>query len=114
MMWLVFDQLWSAPTVVEMRKAFISVFRLLAQFVRQPVSGNHSVDIERGYSLRETIKSSFDQVRANADAVWFEFGPSRQQDLALRSRILGWQPQLRMLFVSCVALLKYRLQLPGF
>ncbi len=46
--------------------------------------------------------------------MWFEFGPSRQRDLALRSRILGWQLQLRMLFISCVALVKYRLQLPGF
>ena len=35
MMWLVFDQLWSAPTVVEMRKSFISLFQLLAQLVRR-------------------------------------------------------------------------------
>jgi multidrug resistance protein MdtO len=28
--------------------------------------------------------------------------------------IIGWQPQLRMLFITRVALLKYRLQLPGF
>jgi len=114
MMWLVFDQLWSSPTGAEMRKAFISLFRLLAQLVTQPVSDKHGVAIERSYSLRETINSGFNQVRALADAVWFEFGPSRRQDLALRSRILGWQPQLRVLFVSCIALLKYRLQLPGF
>jgi multidrug resistance protein MdtO len=114
MMWLVFDQLWSAPTVVEMRKSFISLFRLLAQLIRQPVSPNSSLNIQRSYSLRETLNSSFNQVRALADAVWFEFGPSRQQDLALRSRILGWQAQLRMLFISCVALVKYRLRFPGF
>ncbi len=114
MMWLVFDHLWSAPTVVEMRKTFISLFRLLAQLAREPVSSNQSVAIERSYSLRETINSRFNQVRALADALWFEFGPSRQQDLALRSRILGWQAQLRMLFISCVALVKYRLRFPGF
>src|SRR6266487_4430407 len=113
-MWLVFDQLWSAPTAVEMRKTFISLFRLLAQLAREPVSSNQSVAIERSYSLRETINSRFNQVRALADALWFEFGPSRQQDLALRSRILGWQAQLRMLFISCVALVKYRLRFPGF
>jgi multidrug resistance protein MdtO len=49
-----------------------------------------------------------------ADGVLFEFGPSWQGDLALRSRILRWQPQLRALFVTRIALLKYRLQLPGF
>ncbi len=114
MMWLVFDHLWSAPTVVEMRKTFISLFRLLAQLAREPVSSSQSVAIERSYSLRETINSRFNQVRALADALWFEFGPSRQQDLALRNRILGWQSQLRMLFISCVALVKYRLRFPGF
>jgi multidrug resistance protein MdtO len=114
MMWLVFDQLWSAPTAVEMRNMVISLFRLLAQLAREPVSNNLSVAMEQSYSLRETINSSFNQVRALADVLWFEFGPSRQQDLALRSRILGWQSQLRMLFITCVALLRYRLQLPGF
>ena len=114
MMWLVFDHLWSAPTVVQMGKTFISVFRSLAQLIKQPVSNNSSLNIEQSYSLRETVNSSFNQVRSLADAVWFEFGPSRQQDLALRSRILGWQAQLRILFISCVALAKYRLRFSGF
>jgi len=114
MMWLVFDQLWSAPTAVEMRKTFVSLFRLLAQYASQSLTNNRSAAIERGYALREALNNRFSQVRALADAVWFEFGSSRQQDLALRSRILGWQLQLRVLFISCVALVKYRLQLPGF
>ena len=114
MMWLVFDQLWSAPTAIEMRKTFISVFRLLAQYASESRANDRSAAKDRGYALREAINIRFSQVRALADAVWFEFGPSRQRDLALRSRILGWQLQLRMLFISCVALVKYRLQLPGF
>jgi len=114
MMWLVFDQLWSAPTAVEMRKTFVSLFRLLAQYASQSLINNRSAAIERGYALREALNNRFSQVRALADAVWFEFGSSRQQDLSLRSRILGWQLQLRVLFISCVALVKYRLQLPGF
>jgi len=100
--------------VVQMRKAFISQFRLLAQLIKQPLSDNSTLNVARNYSLRETINGGFGQVRALADAVWFEFGPSRQQDLALRSRILGWQSQLRMLFISCVALVKYRLRFSGF
>jgi multidrug resistance protein MdtO len=114
MMWLVFDSLGSAPTAVQMRKAFISLFRLLAQLAREPLSSNQRIAIERTYSLRETINRSFNQVRDLADAVWFEFGPTRQRNLTLRRRILGWQPRLQMLFISYVALLKYRLRIPGF
>ncbi len=52
--------------------------------------------------------------RSAADGVLLEFGPNRQQDLALRGRIRQWQPRLRALFVTEIALLKYRLSLPGF
>jgi multidrug resistance protein MdtO len=97
-----------------MRRTFISILRALAQLAREPLSNNLRSAIERTYSLRETINSSFNKVRSLADGVLFEFGPSRTQDLALRSRIIGWQPPLRMLFVTRIALLKYRLQLPGF
>jgi len=114
MMWLVFDQLWGAPAVVEMKNAFISLLRSLAKLAREPVAEKPQAAIEQTYALRETINNGFDQVRALSDAVLFEFGASRQQDLAFRSRIARWQPQLRMLFITRVALLKYRLQLPGF
>jgi multidrug resistance protein MdtO len=60
------------------------------------------------------INSSFDEVRALADAVLLETGVSRQQDLTLRRLILRWQPRLRMLFITRVALWRYRLQVPGF
>jgi multidrug resistance protein MdtO len=114
MMWLAFDQLWGAPAGVEMRRTFISTFRLLAQLAREPLPGERRLAIDRSYSLRESISANFDKVRALADGVLFEFGSSRQQDLALRSRIRQWQPQLSTLFVARIALLKYRLQLPGF
>jgi multidrug resistance protein MdtO len=114
MMWLVFDHLWSAPASAAMKRAFTSGLRLLAQFVTEPLTGEKKLAIESSYSLRDTINTNFDNVRALADAVLFEFGPSRQQDLALRDRIRQWQPRLRTLFVTRIALLKYRLQLPGF
>jgi multidrug efflux pump subunit AcrA (membrane-fusion protein) len=72
------------------------------------------VAAERTFSLRDMINSSFDEVRALADAVLLETGVSRQQDLTLRRRILRWQPRLRMLFITRVALWRYRLQVPGF
>lgn len=114
MMWLVFDQLWAAPAAVEMKRTFIANLRLLGQFAREPLSKDPRVAIERSYSLRETINKNFDQVKGSADGVLLEFGPSREQDLALRNRIRSWQPQLRTIFVTRTALLKYRLQLPGF
>jgi multidrug resistance protein MdtO len=66
------------------------------------------------YSLREAISNNFDGVRASADGVLFEFGPSRQQDLAWRSNFRQWQPHLQLLFVTEIALWKYRARLPGF
>jgi multidrug resistance protein MdtO len=114
MMWLVFDQLWGASAGVEMKRTFISIRRLLAQLAREPRSTDMRAAIERSYSLRETINDTFDKVRALADAVLFEFGPSRQQDFALRDKIRQWQPQLRLLVLTRIALLKYRFQLPGF
>jgi multidrug resistance protein MdtO len=72
------------------------------------------LEVERSYSLRETINKNFDSVRSFADGVALEFGPSRERDLAWRNRIVRWQPQLRTLFLTRIALWKYRAQLPGF
>ncbi len=114
MMWLIFDQLWKAPASVEMRRGFISILRLLAQFVREPVSADIRSAVQRTSALHDTINTKFDSVRSLADGVLLEFGPSRRRDLALRDRIRKWQPQLRALFLMRSAFLKYRLQLPGF
>jgi multidrug resistance protein MdtO len=112
MMWLVFDPLWGSSAAGEMRKTFILNLRSLGQFVREPLPGKDQ--IWRSDSLRETINTNLDKVRSMADGVLFELGSSRHGDLALRSRIIQWQPQLRALFVTRIALVKYRLQLPGF
>ena len=99
MMWLIFDQLWSAPASVEMKRVFISTLRLLAQFAREPVSADIRSAIQRTSALHDTINTKFDNVRSLADGVLLEFGPSRRHDLALRDRIRRWQPQLRALFI---------------
>lgn len=114
MMWLVFDQLWGTSAAVQMKKALVSNLRLLARFAGQPLSSDPRVATERGYALREKIRKSFDTVRAFADAVLFEFGPSRRGDLRWRTRIVRWQPQLRAIFLTRIALWKYRTQRPGF
>lgn len=112
MMWFAFDQLWGAPAAVEMKRTFISNLRLLARFVREPFPGTERIWSRD--SLQNTIGTDFDTVNALSDAVLFEFGPSRRQNLALRGQIRAWLPQLRLLFVTRIALLDYRLQLPGF
>jgi multidrug resistance protein MdtO len=114
MMWLVFDQLWKTSAAMAMKKNFIATLRLLAEFAREPVLRELKATIERSYVLRDTINSKFDQVRAQADGVLFEFGPSREQDLAFRDRMRQWQPNLRILFITRIALWKYRIGFPGF
>ena len=114
MMWLVFDQLWGASALSDMKRAFLSAVRLLAQFAREPISKDYNVAAERSYSLRDAINNNFDGMRASADGLLFEFGPSRRQDLAWRTKFRQWQPQLRLLFITEIALWKYRARLPGF
>src|ERR1700729_3226621 len=43
-----------------------------------------------------------------------EFGGSREHNLAARPYLLRWQLQLRIIFVTRIALLRYLLRLPGF
>ena len=114
MMWLVFDRLWGASAAVEMRRTFISNLRLLAQFAKEPLSRDVKTAMARSIALRETINSNFDRVRALADGILLEFGPSREQDLVLRDRLRKCQPNLRILFIIRIVLWRYRLRLPGF
>jgi len=114
MMWVVFDRLWGSSAAMAMRSELISTLRLLAQLVREPLAKDTRVAVDRIRALRETINSRFDRVRALADGVLFEFGPTREADLAWRRRLRAWQPNMRLVFLTRVALLKYRLGLPGF
>jgi multidrug resistance protein MdtO len=113
-MWLIFDQLWGVPAARELKEAFISNLRLLAQFAREPVSKELKAATARRFALGETINTNLDKVRALADGVLLEFGHSRARDLALRSLIRRAQPQMRILFIMQIAEWKYRAQLPGF
>ena len=113
-MWLVFDQLWGASAAVEMERTFLSTLRFLGRLMQAPISPNPGVAIGEIDSLRETINTNFDRLRQQADGAMLEFGPSREPKLAMRTLLLRWQLQLRVLFVVRIALSKYRLRLPGF
>jgi multidrug resistance protein MdtO len=97
-----------------MKREFISTLRLLGQLAREPLATDTRVAVDRIYALRATINSGFDRVRSLADGVLFEFGPTREADLARRRVFLAWHPSLRVVFLTRIALLKYRLALPGF
>jgi multidrug resistance protein MdtO len=112
-MWLIFDQLWGSPAGVEMRRSLVRSVRTLAELARQPDIGDRKDAIRRSYALAQTINANFDQTRALADSVIFEFGPSRSRDLAFRQRVKEWQPKLRALFLLRGAAIRYRLELPG-
>jgi hypothetical protein len=107
------DQLRGVSAGGEMKRTFVPILRSLAHLAKEPRSTDVRSAVERSYSLRETINDIFDKVRALADGVVFEFGPSRQHDLGLRDRIRRWQPRLRLLFLTRITLLKFRFQLPG-
>jgi len=113
-MWLIFDQLWGSPAGMDMRRTFVATIRQLAQLARGPDVADRTQSIRRAYALGQTINSNFDQTRALADGVLFEFGPSRAADMAFRERIKDWQPKLRALFLLRGAAIRYRLELPGF
>jgi hypothetical protein len=60
------------------------------------------------FCLCATIRGS------TADAVLFEFGPSRRRDPAMRHHLRRWQPQFRSLFVMRIESFKYRLRVSGY
>jgi multidrug resistance protein MdtO len=113
-MWLIFDQLWGHPASADMKETFIANLQLLAQLAREPDLGDRKDALRRIYALGQTINANFDQVRNLGDAVIFEFGLSRAQNLIVRDRIRQSQSKLRALFLIRGAMLRYRLADPGF
>jgi multidrug resistance protein MdtO len=110
MMWLVFETLGSKPAVQVMRELFAENLGAMAQLANSWPEGRQA-DLQRIRTLREKISQNFAAVNSQADAVLFEVGRSRDRSLALRERLLNWQPRLRAIFLLEVALLQYRLQI---
>jgi multidrug resistance protein MdtO len=112
-MWVIFDQLWGASALVAMQRSFVSALRLLAKLM-MPVSKASGATIEEAYRLSETLSTTFEELRQQADGLMLEFGNNRGRNLAARSHFLRWQLQLRIIFVTRIALLRYLLPVPGF
>ncbi|MGB8889495.1 MAG: FUSC family protein [Candidatus Korobacteraceae bacterium] len=110
-MWLVFDHLWVRDALQEMQDAFSRNLQLLAELIefatRQALKDQRIAVAKRALQLRDQINEGFNTVKAQADAVVFEFGPSRRRKLRIRDDFRRWQPALGTLMQVQVTGLQY-------
>ena len=109
-MWLVFDRLWVRDALQEMQDAFARNLLRLAELFELAHKQDRLEAAGRVVQLRDQINDGFNAVKAQADAVVFEFGPSRQRKLAIRDDFRRWQPTIGILLQVQVTFLQYRLQ----
>ena len=108
-MWLVFDHLWVRSALQEMEDAFARNLRLLAELMEQSCAPDPKHGIGRIAQLRDQINAGFNTVRAQSDAVLFEFGPSRPYKLHMRDNFRRWQPMLATLLQVQITYAQYLL-----
>jgi len=111
-MWLIFDRLWVKDALEEMQTVFARNLDMFAELAVQMLKEDRNEAAKRVRRLRDQINSGFQAVTAQADAVLFEFGPSRQRKLQVREDFRRWQPSLRTLLLMQLTATQYRLQTP--
>jgi multidrug resistance protein MdtO len=109
-MWLIFDRLWVRTALDEMQSVFARNLQMFAELSQQLLRPDRNQAIKRIRELREQINNGFAIVRAQSDAILFEFGPSRQRKLEIRDDIRRWDPLLRTLLQVQLTFSYYRLQ----
>lgn len=110
-MWLVFDRLWVKDALQEMRDAFARNLRLLAELLDLRQNQDRGEAVKQAIQLRDRINEGFNAVKAQADAVVFEFGPTRQRKLVIRNDMRRWQATLGTLLQVQITYLQYLFQL---
>jgi multidrug resistance protein MdtO len=106
-MWLVFDHLWVKDALQEMQSAFSRTLRMFAELVEQTLNPDREEAAARAVQLRDQISDGLNAVKAQSDAIPFEFGPSRPRKLAIRDDFRRWQPALGSLVQVQVTGLQY-------
>ncbi len=110
-MWLVFDHLWVRNALEEMQDSFSRSLRLLAELIdlatKQAVEEDRIAIAKRAFELRDQINEAFNTVKAQSDAVVFEFGPSRRRKLKIRNDFRRWHPVLGTLMQVQITGLQY-------
>jgi multidrug resistance protein MdtO len=106
-MWLIYDRLWVKNAVDEMQTIFARNLEMFALLSEQLLEKDQLKAIKRIRQLRDQLNAGFTAVTAQADAVLFEFGPSRQRKLQIRDHVRRWQPPLRTLLQVQIASVQY-------
>jgi multidrug resistance protein MdtO len=111
-MWLIFDRFWGRDALDEMQAAFARNLQMFAELAQQTLRPDGNEAIKRIRQLRHQIHDGFGIVRAQSDAIIFEFGPLRQHKLEIREDMRRWDPPLRTLLQVQLTFSYYRLQRP--
>jgi multidrug resistance protein MdtO len=106
-MWLIYDRLWVKNAVDEMQAVFAHNLEMFAELAEQLLEKDQIKAIRRIRQLRDQLNAGFAAVTAQADAVLFEFGPSRPQKMQIREDLRRWQPSIRTLLLVQVASAQY-------
>ena len=109
---LVFDQLWVRGALQEMQDAFCRNLRMLADLFEPLRKDDRKEAVRRVLNLRDQIHDGFNVVKVQADAVIFEFGPSRERKLKMRDDFKRWQPTLGVLLEVQITSLQYLAEFP--
>jgi len=107
-MWIVFHSLSNDRAAEHMVTSFAANLRSIAQLALQPASEAPDIAMKQIRALRTEIGNNFQNVMAQADAIPFEFGPSRVEGMTNRALIKSWQPQLQTIYLEIVALMQHR------
>ena len=99
-MWLIYDRLWVKNALDEMQTVFARNLEMFAELTEQLLEKDQIKAIRRIRQLRDQLNAGFPAVTAQADAVLFEFGPSRQRKLQIREDVRRWQPSIRTLLAG--------------
>ncbi len=106
-MWLIYDRLWVKNALDEMQSVFAHNLEMFAELAEQLLEKDQIKAIQRIRKLRDQLNVGFQAVTAQADAVLFEFGPSRQRKLQIRDDVRRWQPAIRTLLQVQIASVQY-------
>ena len=85
---------------------------MFAELTEQLLEKDQVKAIRRIRQLRDQLNAGFSAVSAQADAVLFEFGPSRQRKLQIREDFRRWQPSIRTLLQVQITSVQYLVSKP--
>ena len=111
-MWLLFDRLWVRNALDEMQTIFARNLGMFADLTEQLLVEDQIAAMKKIRTLRDQLNAGFDAVRAQSDAVLFEFGSARERKMKLRDDVRRWQPSIRTLLLVQVTSAQYLTQKP--